>query len=116
MRYISLNTNRQFNMEPNNDISKERKKTMNKNTIETIKTLAGLVISVGVGTVVGNVLHMSTPKDATKLGRALAYVGGACIEGLVVAHAQLEAEEKIDAAVATFQEVVAEDGETEEEE
>lgn len=115
MRYISLNTNRQFNMEPNNYISKERKKTMN-NTVNTIKTVAGLIVSISVGTVVGNVLHMSTPKDATKLGRAIAYLGGACIEGLVVAHAQKNMNENIDEFVATVQKVAAEDEAAEEEE
>ena len=108
MKYISLSTNRQFNME-SEIAQEERNKTMKKNTIETIKSIAGVVISLGVGTVVGNILHTTTPKDAGKLMKGLTYVGGACIEALVVAHAQIEAEEKIDMAVASLQEVATED-------
>lgn len=109
MKYVSLTSNRQFNMEP--ETAKERNKTMKKINLDTVKSITGAIISIGVGTVVGNILNTTTPKDAKKLGKILAYIGGACIEGLVVAHAQMEAEEKIDLIAAEFKEIVSKEDE-----
>ena len=77
-----------------------------KNAIELVKMITGAVISIGVGTVVGNILHATTPKDVSKMGKVLAAVGGICIEGLVVAHAQEEAEHQIDNFLLECKEVM----------
>ena len=86
---------------------------MKQKNIEMVKTIVGAVISIGVGTVVGNILHTTTPKDAGKIGKALSYIGGACIEGLVVAHAQDEADQRIDGFVEEVKNAMVENEEEE---
>lgn len=86
---------------------------MKQKNIEMVKTVVGAVISIGVGTVVGNILHMTTPKDAGKIGKVLSYIGGACIEGLVVAHAQDEADQRIDGFVEEVKNAMVENEEEE---
>ena len=85
-KYINLTNNQQ---------PEERRNKMKIN-LEAVKTVTGLVVSLGVGTVVGNILHTTTPRDAGKIGKALAWVGGVAVESLMAAAATEECDRRID--------------------
>lgn len=47
-----------------------------------IKFVASTITSIGVGTVVGNAIEATTPKDLPKFGKALVWIGSFALGGL----------------------------------
>lgn len=56
------------------------------NPIGIVKAVSGIVVSLGVGAVVGNIIRTTTPTDINTLQKVVAGVGAAVV-GMVVADA-----------------------------
>ena len=67
--------------------------------IETVKTGVGVVVTVGVGAIVGNLVKSTTPVDTSKIVKACIKVGSLVVTGAVGDLAGKYAEEQIDEAV-----------------
>ena len=67
--------------------------------IKTVKTGVGLVVTVGVGAIVGNLIKSTTPVDTSKIIKACIKVGSLVVTGAVGDIAGKYAEEQIDGAV-----------------
>lgn len=68
-----------------NDTSQLLKGTI-MNPIGIVKAVSGIVVSLGVGAVVGNIIRTTTPTDINTLQKVVAGVGAAVV-GMVVADA-----------------------------
>lgn len=67
--------------------------------INTIKFIGQMVISMSVGTVVGNAVKATTPAAAGKLGKVFAAVGSAAIGGYLgekVANSVIPTEDEVE--------------------
>lgn len=60
------------------------------------KLAAGLVVSTGVGTIVGNVLRNTVPADAKLVRKISTYVGAAALSAMVANQATVFVEGQID--------------------
>ena len=67
--------------------------------LEMVKTIGGLVVSIGVGAVVSNIINYTTPENTSKLGKACIYVGGTVIGWMAKEAATTYAEKKFDETV-----------------
>ena len=67
--------------------------------IETVKTGVGLIVSVGVGAIVGNLVKSTTPADTSKIIKACIKVGSLVLTGAVGDLASKYTDEQIDEAV-----------------
>lgn len=66
------------------------------NKLEILKTAVGLVVSVGVGTVVGNAIKATTPLNQNLLNRSLVKVGAFFVGGVLSEAAFTSVEKTID--------------------
>ena len=66
--------------------------------LELLKTGASLVVSVGVGAIVGNVVKHTTPSDVKKITKVCIGVGSLVLTNLAGDMAAKYMEDKIDAA------------------
>ena len=74
--------------------------------IELLKTAAALVVSVGVGAIVGNAVKHTTPSDVKQLAKACIKLGSFVLTGVVGDMAAKYTEDKIDSAVSTVKDLV----------
>ena len=65
------------------------------NKLEAVKTVAGLVVSLGVGAVVGNVIKATTPEDLKTYSKVLVGVGSFALAGYFSMQAAKQTEESI---------------------
>jgi hypothetical protein len=79
-------------------------KTMKK--IEIIKAVGGLVISVGVGGIVGNVIKCTTPIAIGPIKKVCIGIGSFVVSNMVGDKAVEYAEEKIDGAIDQVKKMV----------
>lgn len=70
--------------------------------LETVKMVGGLIVSIGVGTIVTNIIGCTTPANTSKLGKACIYVGGTVIGWIAKDAATTYAEKKFDETVNTI--------------
>lgn len=73
--------------------------------INLIKTTAGLVTGLGVGTVVGNLIKSTTPANVKILNKILVGVGGFVIGGALSEIASNAVEQRIDEGVEALKKV-----------
>jgi hypothetical protein len=71
----------------------------NMKKIELLKTGVSLVVSFGVGTIVGNIIKASTPSDVKKIVQLCIGAGSLVLTGLAGDAASKYTEGKIDDAV-----------------
>ena len=62
--------------------------------VKTVKTVGGLVTSIGVGAVVTNVIKFTTPVGVGPVIKVCAYISGVILSGLVSDQATKYVEEK----------------------
>lgn len=67
-----------------------------------VKMVGGLVVSIGVGTIVTNIIGCTTPANTGKLGKACIYVGGTVLGWIAKEAATTYAEKKFDETVNTI--------------
>ena len=67
-----------------------------------VKTIGSLVVSIGVGTIVTNVIGSTTPANTGKFGKVCIYVGGTVIGWMAKEAATTYAEKKFDETVNTI--------------
>lgn len=76
--------------------------------IEMVKAAGSLVISSGVGMIVGNAIKATTPPAVGALAKLSIKVGALVISNMVGDYAVNYAEGKIDSAVKTVKEAIKE--------
>ncbi len=67
--------------------------------ITIVKSVVGLVASIGVGTVVGNAVKATTPANISKFGKIATVVGSVVLTGMVGIAAEKYTDGQIDKAV-----------------
>jgi len=77
--------------------------------LELLKTGASLVVSVGVGAIVGNVVKCTTPDDVKKVTKVCIGVGSLVLTSIAGDMAAKYTEEKIDAAVNAVKGLIEEE-------
>lgn len=75
-------------------------------TLNTVKALATLAVTVGVGAIVGNLIKMTTPIDVKVLTKICIGIGGFALSGMASDLVGQYTEKKIDEAVDLFKEVI----------
>ena len=73
--------------------------------LSLVKNVTTLVVSAGVGAVVGNAIKASTPEDLKILQKISIGVGGFVLSGMVGSFASKYADEQIDTTVSQFTEL-----------
>ena len=81
--------------------------------LEILKTGASLIVSVGVGAIVGNVIKTTTPADTKKILKICIDAGGLVLTGLAGDMAGKYTDKTIDDVVDAVKDVVKEDTTTE---
>lgn len=76
--------------------------------LETVKTAAKLVVSIGVGAVVGNAVKATSPNDMKAITKLAVMLGGCVLGSMVSDKAADYTEEKIDETVETIKEGIEE--------
>lgn len=66
------------------------------NKLDIFKNLASLAVSIGVGTVVGNVVKSTTPSDLKMYSRVAVRIGGFVLSAIAVHQAQNYVSNEID--------------------
>lgn len=61
-----------------------------------LKEISGLVVSAGVGTVVGNAIKHTTPKDVSKYTKVLITIGGSALGGMAGQKVAQHTKEQLD--------------------
>ena len=87
-------------------------KMLNK-TLNVVKMVGGLVISIGVGAVATNLVKVTTPEDINKITKVCIGVGNFCVAGLASAAASDKFGGTIDQVINTIKTFTNEDNETE---
>lgn len=77
-------------------------------TLETVKAIATLAVTIGVSAIVGNVVKATTPIDVKILTKICIGLGGFVLSGMLGDLAGNYADKKIDEAVELVKTVVAE--------
>ena len=70
--------------------------------LEAVKMIGSFVISVGVGSILGNIVAHTTPENTGKIGKACIYLGGAVITAMSKEQVCNYAEKKFDDAVGAI--------------
>lgn len=78
------------------------------NTLKAIKTVGSLAISIGVGTIVGDVISGNVKKPSNTLKKVCVFIAAGMISDMVADKVSAYAEEQFDKAVDTIREVVNE--------
>lgn len=73
-----------------------------------VKTLASLVVSVGVGAVISNIVKSTTPADVKRLMKACIGIGSLVLAGMISDAASKYTETKIDETVDMVKDAVKE--------
>lgn len=82
--------------------------------LEAIKSVAALVVSIGVGAIVSNIVKGTTPSNAKTLLRVCVAIGSFVLTGLVSEAATKYTEKTIDETVDMLRDVVKEEPATQE--
>jgi hypothetical protein len=77
--------------------------------IKTVKTVVGVVVSIGVGAIVDNAIKATTPSNTKGLKKLAVWVGGIVLSGMVTEAAIKYGEEKIDSAFTGVKKMVEEE-------
>lgn len=75
------------------------------NKIETVKTVGQIVISVGVGAIVGNVIKSTTPSQIGLIKKVCIGIGSMVLSNMICDKASEYSNEKIDCIVNEFTKV-----------
>lgn len=76
--------------------------------VEIVKAATAIVVSIGVGAIVANVIKCTTPSDVKRVMKVCINLGGFVLASMVSDMASTYAEEKIDEVVDTFNETAEE--------
>ncbi len=74
--------------------------------LEAVKFVSGLVVSVGVGAVVSNVVKATTPGNISKLKKVFIFVGGMVLSFMIEDQAVKYTDAKIDAVANDLKNMV----------
>lgn len=74
--------------------------------IKIVKMVLGVIVSVGVGAIISNVIKTSTPIRVKPIMKACMYIGGVMLSGLVGDQAVKYAEQKVDEIVILVKDMV----------
>jgi uncharacterized membrane protein len=77
--------------------------------IEIVKTVGGIIVSVGVGAIVGNVIKDTTPEDVGKIKKMCIGLGSVVLTNMVGDKAVTYIEDKVDNAVKAIKKVTVKD-------
>lgn len=81
--------------------------------LDILKTGLSLLVSVGVGAVVGNAIKATTPETTKGIGKLLVTLGSLALTGIASDMASRYTETKIDEAADAVREAVTEEDEEE---
>lgn len=73
------------------------------NGLTIFKAVVEVAISLGTGTVVGNVIKATTPENMSKFGKVLVGIGSFAVSGLVSEAAVASVNRQIDTVRDSFQ-------------
>lgn len=76
--------------------------------IDILKAGVGLVVSIGVGAIVGNVVKSTTPDDIGKIKKACVWVGALVVSSIIKDNVKKYVDEKIDDGVKLIEDVIEE--------
>lgn len=76
--------------------------------LDAVKNVAKVVVSIGVGAIVGNAVKCTTPEDTTGIGKILVALGSLVVANMISDKAADYTEEKIDETVSEVKEAMAE--------
>ena len=76
--------------------------------IEMVKAIGGIVVSVGVAAIMGNLVKATTPVNTSLIGRVCILIGGAVLTDMVTDVAAEHAEKKMNDAIASFKKEMSE--------
>ena len=74
--------------------------------IEIVKTVGGLIVSIGVGAIVGNAIKTTTPKDVGLLMKIFIWIGALFLGSLASDKASDYTEQQIDNVATIINDVV----------
>lgn len=78
------------------------------NKLEAIKNVAKVVVSIGVGAVVGNAVKCTTPEDTKGIGKLVVTLGSLVIANMISDKSADYVEKKIDDTVEEVKDALAE--------
>lgn len=64
--------------------------------LDLIKSASGMIVSAGVGTIVGNIVKNNTPEDLKTYRKVLVKIGGFALSGMAGAASVAYVEKQID--------------------
>lgn len=77
--------------------------------IKTVKVVAGIVVSIGVGAIVGNAIKATTPANVSTIKKVCISVGAFVLSGIITDKAVSYTETKITEAIESVKKMVHEE-------
>lgn len=75
--------------------------------IEMLKTVSGIIVSVGVSAIVGNAVNFTTPSSIGRIAKICTGAGKVVLASMVSKEASKYTEHKIDEAAAQFKDAMS---------
>jgi hypothetical protein len=75
--------------------------------LEMVKTVGGIVTSIGVGTIIANVIKATTPRSTRGISKLLIWAGGLALGGMISDLAGDYAEKQIQSTVENINKMFA---------
>jgi hypothetical protein len=75
--------------------------------LEMVKTVGGIVVSIGVGTIIANAIKATTPRSIRGINKLLIWAGGLALGGMISDLAGDYAEKQIQSTVENINKMFA---------
>jgi hypothetical protein len=76
--------------------------------IQVVKTVGGIIISIGIGTIVGNAIKCTTPSSVKTINKVLVAISGFILSSMISDKVTEYTEVKIDETVDQIKKMVRE--------
>lgn len=86
-----------------------------KTVVNVVKVVGGVVISIGVGAIVANLIRATTPEDVKKITKVCIGVGSFFVAGMTAAAASKRFDNSLDTIISMVTKFIMENDESEEE-